>query len=334
MLTLICNSSESFFNYYVSQFSRIIEDKNLFVNSRLNIEGIVSSRSKKAASIKWLILDIPLLFRMFTVKDEVVVFLSLHPLNYFQQLILKVRRKKIIQIIHDPVAHPDSKSFLVNFITRLLCLNADRVILHSEYYLKEYRQKYKDVKTLPLFGYDVNFQSKSLNKSLLLFGRIEPYKGLANIIQYLDNDIFNDWKIIIAGKGTLPQELHGRPNVEIHNRYIPDRELQDLIRQASFVFLPYDSATQSAVVLHSFSLSTPVICHDVGALSEYVDNSRGLIFTKNDFVALQRFLTTINSSVYQDMVRGVEDYFSHMFDKKKLRTQIMSVFDMSKESNI
>lgn len=314
MLVCVCNSSEEFFKYYVKQINQLLTNKKMFLNSSLNIQGGLSSNSKKATSISGLIKDIPLLLPFIFVKGDTFVFLSIHPLNIFQYLILKLRQKKVVQVVHDPIAHPDSKSGLVNIVTHFLCANADRIILHSEFYRNVYSDKYGDVKVIPLLGYETNFVPKELSKNLLVFGRMEPYKGLSNILEYNRRGVFNGWTLTIAGKGHIPAELKEIKNIKVYNRFISDDELFNLIKNTSFVFMPYDSATQSAVVLHSYSLSTPVICHDVGALREYVENTRGYIFEKNNHQELQEFLSSMSSDDYQEMVLNVEDYFKSNFN--------------------
>ena len=143
---------------------------------------------------------------------------------------------------------------------------------------------------------------------------MEPYKGLMNILEYNRKGVFNGWTLTIAGKGQIPQELKKLENIKVYDRFISDEELFDLIKNTSFVFMPYDSATQSAVVLHSYSLSTPVICHDVGALSEYVENTRGFVFEKNNHQQLLEFLNSMTSNNYQDIVQNVEEYFNSNFN--------------------
>lgn len=314
MLICVCNSSEEFFKYYVKQINKLLSKKQLLLNSNLNLQGIISSKSKKATSIIDLLRDIPLIKSFISIQGDTFIFLSIHPLNIFQYLILKIRRKKIVQVVHDPIAHPDSKSGLVNTVTHFLCTHADRIILHSEFYRDVYSDKYGDVKVIPLLGYEPHFIPKKLSRNLLVFGRMEPYKGLANILEYNSRGVFNGWTLTIAGKGQIPEELKEMKNIKVYNRFISDDELFDLIKNTSFVFMPYDSATQSAVVLHSYSLSTPVICHDVGALREYVENTRGCIFEKNNHQELLGFLSSMTENDYQDMVCNVEEYFKSNFN--------------------
>lgn len=328
MHVLVCNSSERFFYYYVKQINGLIVENRLLVNSHLNLGGKVISNSKKASSLISLIFDLPLLRHFLFVKSEIFVFLSIHPLNIFQYIVLKIRRKKIIQVVHDPVAHPDSKSRLVNIVTHILSQHADRIILHSDYYREHYLSKYGDTEVLPLLGYEMSFRPKKLTKSLLIFGRMEPYKGLNNILDYSALGTFEGWEIIIAGKGHIPEELNHLENITIMNRFITDNELTDLIGRSSFVFLPYDSATQSAVVLHSYSLSTPVICHGVGALGEYVDNTRGFIFEKNNAYQLSSYLKSLNQDNYQELVTNVEEYFYSNFATEKLVGNLLNAFTL------
>jgi glycosyltransferase involved in cell wall biosynthesis len=94
-----------------------------------------------------------------------------------------------------------------------------------------------------------------------------------------------DFRVIIAGKGDDPamDVLKDLSNVEVINRFIQDEELDFLLKGAIATLLPYDSATQSGVILHSYSYQVPVVSFDVGKLSEYItpDFSGHLVEYKN-----------------------------------------------------
>ena len=96
---------------------------------------------------------------------------------------------------------------------------------------------------------------------------------------------------MLAGTGPLPDSLAGGTNagIEVRNRYIPDRELSRLMQRASFVVVPYTSASQSGVVATAYAFGKPVISTSVGGLREMVVPGRtGLLVPGNDAISLAR----------------------------------------------
>ena len=92
------------------------------------------------------------------------------------------------------------------------------------------------------------------------FWRIEPYKALHNII-YIAQELkrkMPDAVINVMGAGTdnAIEILQGLTNVNVVNEFISEDDLNMQLRKTTAVILPYDSATQSGVIIKSFSMST------------------------------------------------------------------------------
>jgi glycosyltransferase involved in cell wall biosynthesis len=67
-------------------------------------------------------------------------------------------------------------------------------------------------------------------------------------------------------------ELGLGERVRVHDRYVADEEVGDLVAAADCVVLPYRSATQSGVVLVAYAGGCPVISTAVGGLPEVVED--------------------------------------------------------------
>ena len=156
---------------------------------------------------------------------------------------------------------------------------------------------------------------------------MEPYKGLENVIKYLDQGVFSNWQLTIAGQGHVPENLFNYENVKLINRFIPDIELEKLIEESSFVLLPYDSATQSAIILHSFSYSTPVIAHNVGALDEYLNNKLGLLFNHNDSEKLKSFLKNITQDTYDKYILNINSEFKELYSSEIILKKLNNLLE-------
>jgi D-inositol-3-phosphate glycosyltransferase len=85
----------------------------------------------------------------------------------------------------------------------------------------------------------------------------------------------------------LIRRLRLEEDVILQDRYVPNEEVGAYFSAADVVALPYRSATQSGIVQIAYQLERPVICTDVGGLSEVVlDGRTGLVVPPNDAGAL------------------------------------------------
>ena len=137
----------------------------------------------------------------------------------------------------------------------------------------------------------------------LFFGRLIKYKGIDVLMRSLDDILIKhpDEKLVIAGRGDLSEyeEITNRfrANLEIHNEFIPDNEVERYFRDVDFVVAPYTNATQSGVVLLSYSFARPVIASNSGGLPEQVvDGYSGYIVQANDSVELANTINKMISS--------------------------------------
>ena len=126
---------------------------------------------------------------------------------------------------------------------------------------------------------------------MLFFGRIEPYKGLALLLQAMPGvfEKFPDWRLVVAGSGdiTAYAELLNHPQIEVINSYLSDAAIADLMQRSRFLVLPYIEATQSGVIPIAYAFARPVIATDVGSLRDMLLNGEtGLLIPPNDVRAL------------------------------------------------
>jgi glycosyltransferase involved in cell wall biosynthesis len=96
--------------------------------------------------------------------------------------------------------------------------------------------------------------------------------------------------VIIAGSGRFYfdiESIRGNNTFRIINRYIPNNELADLIRQSEIVVCPYTDATQSGVVMTAYAFNKPVIASAVGGFLDAVEHDKtGLLVPPRDSEAL------------------------------------------------
>ncbi len=119
----------------------------------------------------------------------------------------------------------------------------------------------------------------------LFAGRLEKIKGVQNLIHVFRNR--GEYDLVIAGDGEYRQTLEdlaeGAENVKFLGR-VNRTELSKLYQEAVAVVVPsicYE--TFGIIIIEAFSVRTPVIVNDLGALPEVIqDSGGGLIYRSPD----------------------------------------------------
>jgi glycosyltransferase involved in cell wall biosynthesis len=131
---------------------------------------------------------------------------------------------------------------------------------------------------------------------LLAFGFVRKYKGLRYLLRALAQ-VPGPAHLVIAGEFWEPEEeylrlaaelgLEGR--VTIHNRYVPNEDIEPYFAAANVMVLPYLSGSQSGAGMLGLHYGLPIIATAVGGLAETVrDGENGLIVPPADAEALAR----------------------------------------------
>jgi glycosyltransferase involved in cell wall biosynthesis len=135
---------------------------------------------------------------------------------------------------------------------------------------------------------------------VLFFGRIWGYKGLEYLIRAEPAITASvpDARIVVAGEGESFERYAGLmvhpERFVVVNRFIPDRERDELFRRASVVVLPYVEASQSGVVPLAYTFGKPVVATDVGGLPDMVEHGRtGYVVPSRDVPALAEAIVTL-----------------------------------------
>lgn len=208
-----------------------------------------------------------------------IYFESFHIWNYPIILYCKIYGIKCSHAINDVIPHEgDSHSkinLMINFLTAKL---ADRVILRSsngynnalKYYSK-YRNKLYKVD----LWYSFPQYCSPKGKTVLFFGRMNKYKGIKYLFELAKRT--PDIQYVVAGKADdnvkdTVDLLKKLTNVLLNEEVIPYDKMHDYFYNAICIVLPYETATQSGVVLDAYKHSRPVVAFDVGALGEQIDN--------------------------------------------------------------
>lgn len=130
--------------------------------------------------------------------------------------------------------------------------------------------------------------------TVLVVGRLVPYKGVANAIRAMAGvQLDFDAPLVIAGDGPLRAELEGLArDLRVDARflgYVPDEALPGLYASSRLTLLPSANAQEAfgITLIESMAAGTPVVASDLPGVRE-VASLGGVTVPPNDFHALER----------------------------------------------
>ena len=254
------------------------------------------------------------LLLLFLIKNKFDVIHLTWPANVYEFIIYMLKRK-IILTVHDPFPHTG----LDTRIVRLRRKVAFRCVPHFIILNKAQREKFLSFYHLPssavidsrlscytyLNMVEQDMTTVPEQKYILFAGKISKYKGVEYLLEAMKkvHDTFPDIKLVVAGGGKYHfdiSEYAALPYIDIRNRFIPDEELVALMKKTQFIVCPYTDATQSGVIMSSFTFGTPVIATRVGGLPEMLGNGKyGMLVKEKDTDALYQGICSLLSDEEQ-----------------------------------
>lgn len=221
-------------------------------------------------------------------------------------------RKKLCFIVNDPFPHTGEKGFRKSFFRNLcfhfgrkfILLNKNQVDKFASYYHID-----KDKIIVSRLGTDDTMRYlakddeplKEPSKNILFFGRISPYKGIEYLCEAMRkvHKTISDATLTIAGGGKMYFDFTPYTNldyIKLINRYIPVEELAHLLHGCAFTVCPYTDATQSGVIMTSYTMDKPVIATNVGGLGTMVSNGKtGILIPPKDVEVLSEAIIKLLS---------------------------------------
>jgi len=249
------------------------------------------------------------------------------PILCFLNFLLPKRIKKIA-IIHNLIPH--EPRFFDSILTRWFLNNHDAFVVLSEKVYQDVIRWKPNAKVLRLFhplydhfGFKLEkqfarekFGISTDRKVVLFFGLIRDYKGLDILLQSFSR-LDESYLLIIAGEcyGGFDKYHAIIEQNEISSRilhldyFVSDAEVPYLFSSADVCVLPYKKATQSGVTATALHFETPIICSNVGGLSEYViHGENGILVTPNDIKDLTYAIKSVcESDANYKMVNNMKD---------------------------
>jgi glycosyltransferase involved in cell wall biosynthesis len=275
-------------------------------------------------------------------KSRIVHILWNNKCVYFDRtllmLYLRLLRKRIVLTAHNVnTAKRDQTDTWMNRVTlKAQYRLADGIFVHTQKMRAELISEFSvhpDAVTVIPFGINNAAVHTALTpaeakrklhiggceRTVLFFGRIQPYKGLEHLIEAFEllsaAETGAPIRLIIAGAPKKEHEAYWlnlrrriesgplRDKVLQAIRYISDEETEVYFKAADALVLPYTDIYQSGVLSLGYSFGLPTIATDVGAFrDEIIEGETGLICRPADpadlALAVERYFA---SSMYADL---------------------------------
>ena len=253
----------------------------------------------------------------------------IHLLNHLDtfEVILYRLRSKMVLTMHDPFIHSGEeckretffRSIAMKLVPKFVLLNENQ----KDKFKKENNIKEEQILINRIGRFDYldlwkENVKKVKNHNILFFGRISPYKGIEYLCKAMVKvkEQVPDATLTIAGGGKMYFDISSYEKkewVKIINRYVGMEELAGLLQSCSLTVCPYTDATQSGVIMTSYSLCKPVIATNVGGLGEMVEDGKtGLLVPPKNIDALADAIISLlkDEDILNQMALNIKnDYF-------------------------
>jgi glycosyltransferase involved in cell wall biosynthesis len=229
--------------------------------------------------------------------------------------VLHLKKTKIVWTLHNKLSH-----YAINIDKKKWLLS--KLVIHSDVILTHASEGVKFIQGInPSAGKKVVFLHhpvndlklpnviKKKNIDFLIWGTIQPYKGLVEFFK-LFNQIpdLSKFKIVIAGK--VPDKNYLRkleevlPNtVELKNKYIPFDILEQMMYESKIILFTYksDSILSSGALMDSLITGTKILGPETGA---FIDLKKaGLVDTYTKVSELIKILEEYNNGPNIDSLK-------------------------------
>lgn len=278
----------------------------------------------------------------FLVKEKFDIIHITWPLS-FHLLPLYLLKDKMILTVHDPLPHSSNKTWYHEILRKISFKLLTNFILLNNNQKEEFKSYYHLVKKnifnsrLGVYSYlsDEKTIKPEESNYILFFGQINSYKGLDVLCESMRivKKKIPSLQLVVAGRGNLYFDIDSYINdgtILFKNYYIPSEELAGLIKHAIFVVCPYRDATQSGVIMSSYSFCTPVVVTNVGGLPEMVGNGLyGPIVPAENSEALSKTIIEMierPNIVDNFRARICEDYFEGDKSWKNIASNMFSIY--------
>jgi beta-1,4-mannosyltransferase len=229
----------------------------------------------------------------------------------------RITGKKIVWTLHNKKSHSGDHRFLKNLLISFLLFRSNLVITHAEEGLDLIPGRTRKVCVphpvgeIPPPG-SSDPENGEREFDMIIWGTIAAYKGVDTFLSFLkEKGVLGNYRIVIAGKVAEPGLLHfledlagSFDTLTLINRFIPDAELDDLIRRSGVVLFTYhaESVLSSGALMDSLRHDSVILGPHTGA---FTDLARAkMIRTFRDYHDLLSQVDLMKKKGYREQYRS------------------------------
>jgi beta-1,4-mannosyltransferase len=216
-------------------------------------------------------------------------------------LLLKLSGQRIIWTVHNLKNHDNRHAGMERWFTKLFVRMTSAVIAHSPHAGSEAAAAFgvrntQRIHIVPhgnyVGCYPDHVSGRAARQQLglspdsfvfLFLGRIQPYKGVLELIRQFKT-LPSPAQLIIAGKTgdsvsseLIRNEIGDATNILFRPGFVPDSEIQIYMNACDAVVFPYRDVLTSGAVVLAMSFGRACVAPGIGGLTDTLDD-RGAIF--------------------------------------------------------
>jgi len=188
--------------------------------------------------------------------------------------LLKVFGVKIVWIVHNKKSHNLKNEVFTDFFRNFLFRKADLIIAHSKDGLSDFGDCASKISYFPHPFKRNKYNSifKNYRYDILIWGKIQPYKGILEFLQFLKENHFEK-KYSINIQGQCPNKEYfnrlykfSSDEIKIHDSYIDDSELEAIISNSRVILFTHkqDTVLSSGALIESLRYGKTVFGPNIG----------------------------------------------------------------------
>lgn len=248
---------------------------------------------------------------------------------------------KIITTLHDVTIHIGERNLIAERLYDSAITRSEKMITLTKDFIPQIAQKYHLKESDICWIKHANFNyyrpntytaKNNITNKILFFGRIHEYKGISVLLDSMKliHKQNPSIKLRIAGNGKISdfdiKKINDlKDNIELINRWISNDEMYQFFEDVDIVIVPYIEASQSGIIMLSYTFGKPMIVTNVGGLPEQVDSSVGVVIPSNDSESLCNAVLEFYKTPEKILSMGDDAYSKSLSDfswKQSVQTLI------------
>lgn len=199
--------------------------------------------------------------------------------------VLRLTGRKVVYMLHDKQSHRQLHGRLSRLMMRYIISMAQLIITHSAEGVELVKARYpKSASKVHFIDHPTKCRLSSSQTTkrfeLLVWGSINPYKGVKELLQFLQSQTTFRPRLCIVGRCSedIKQQIEEllTPETEFIPHPVYFNELGEYIKASHFVLIPYkpESVLSSATLMDSLSFGAKVIGPRTGSFADYSHDNR------------------------------------------------------------